>query len=88
MRTFMASGLLCSSWKTSGSLSSGSTLVISFFLRNFYFVYTELHWGGQTLGKRWLKLRVISRDGGPLTAEAIFPPLGATRYTSVGQTNS
>jgi uncharacterized RDD family membrane protein YckC len=47
-------------------------LLVSFFLRNFYFTFLELKWGGATIGKRALGLRVISRDGGPVTAEAIF----------------
>jgi len=47
-------------------------VVVAFLLWNFYFIYFEVHWGGVTFGKRRAELRVISRDGGPLTAEAIF----------------
>jgi uncharacterized RDD family membrane protein YckC len=47
-------------------------LLIGFLLWNFYFVFCEVQWGGTTIGKRKVGLRVISRDGGPLTAEAIF----------------
>lgn len=47
-------------------------LLASFLLWNFYFVFCEVHWGGVTVGKRRMGLRVISRDGGPLRAEAIF----------------
>jgi uncharacterized RDD family membrane protein YckC len=36
------------------------------------FVLQELHWGGSTIGKRALRLRVIARDGGPLEPAAIF----------------
>ena len=43
-----------------------------FLLWNFYFIYFEVHRGGTTFGKRKTGLRVISRDGGPLTAEAVF----------------
>jgi uncharacterized RDD family membrane protein YckC len=43
-----------------------------FLLWNFYFVYFEVHKGGTTWGKRRMGLRVISRDGGPLTAEAVI----------------
>jgi uncharacterized RDD family membrane protein YckC len=32
-----------------------------------YFVVFEWVWGGQTPGKRWLKLRVIREDGRPVT---------------------
>src|SRR5262249_21910345 len=39
---------------------------------NFYFVAWEVGRSGVTPGKRRLRLRVISRDGGPLTAEAVF----------------
>jgi uncharacterized RDD family membrane protein YckC len=49
-----------------------AALLASFFLRNGYFIASEIHWSGSTLGKRRLGLRVISRDGGPLTAEAVF----------------
>jgi uncharacterized RDD family membrane protein YckC len=45
---------------------------MGFLLWNFYFIYFEAHRGGVTFGKRKAELRVISRDGGPLTAEAIF----------------
>lgn len=47
-------------------------ILIGFLLWNFYFVFCEVQWGGMTVGKRKVGLRVISRDGGPLTAEAIF----------------
>jgi uncharacterized RDD family membrane protein YckC len=32
-----------------------------------YFVFFEAFWGGQTPGKRWFHLRVIQRDGRPVT---------------------
>jgi uncharacterized RDD family membrane protein YckC len=58
---------------TGGSkITLAFAMVFAFFLRNFYFVYTEMSWGGQTLGKRVVGLRVITRDGGPLSAEALF----------------
>lgn len=47
-------------------------LIVHFLLWNFYFIYFETKWSGATFAKRRLGLRVISRDGGPLTAEAIF----------------
>jgi uncharacterized RDD family membrane protein YckC len=46
-------------------------LFLSFLVRNAYFIYFELHWGGATPGKRLLGLRVIDRRGGPLRASAI-----------------
>lgn len=46
-------------------------IVVGFLLWNFYFIYFEAHRGGVTFGKRKAELRVISRDGGPLTAEAV-----------------
>jgi uncharacterized RDD family membrane protein YckC len=50
-----------------------SILVLAaFLLRNFYFPGFELRWQGRTPGKRILKLRVIARDGGPLTPGMIF----------------
>lgn len=47
-------------------------IVVGFLLWNFYFIYLEVHRGGTTWGKRRAGLRVISRDGGPLTAEAVI----------------
>jgi uncharacterized RDD family membrane protein YckC len=46
--------------------------LVAFFLRNFYFIFFELTPRAATPGKRALGLRVAMRDGGPLTAEAIF----------------
>jgi uncharacterized RDD family membrane protein YckC len=46
-------------------------ILVVFLLWNFYFIYFEAHRGGVTFGKRKAELRVISRDGGPLTAEAV-----------------
>jgi len=46
-------------------------LLASFFLRNGYFIVCEAR-GGTTFGKRKLHLRVLSRDGGPLTIEAVI----------------
>ncbi len=47
-------------------------LVASFLFRNAYFIACEIGWNGQTIGKRRLHLRVVSRDGGPLTADAVL----------------
>ena len=69
-------------------LALAGLLLISFFFRNVYFAFFELLWSGQTPGKARMGLRVISRDGGPLTGQAIlarnltrelelFLPLGA-----------
>jgi uncharacterized RDD family membrane protein YckC len=54
------------------ALGISFAVVVVFLLWNFYFVYFEVRWGGVTFGKRRAGLRVISRDGGPLTAEAII----------------
>ncbi len=43
-----------------------------FLLRNFYLVIFEMRPGGATPGKRALGLRVVTRDGGRLTADAVF----------------
>lgn len=44
----------------------------AFGLRSGYFILFELTGRAATLGKRALGLRVVARDGGRLTAEAIF----------------
>jgi uncharacterized RDD family membrane protein YckC len=43
-----------------------------FALRNFYFIFFELRPGAATPGKRMVGLRVTARNGGPLTADAVF----------------
>lgn len=55
------------------SLEFGAAIALvgHFVLRNGYFIVSEARRGGTTLGKRAMKLRVLSRDGGPLTVEAI-----------------
>jgi uncharacterized RDD family membrane protein YckC len=47
-------------------------LLAAFFFRNFYFMFFELKWQGQTPGKRRMGLKVIDRHGRPLSSEAIF----------------
>ena len=55
-----------------GKIGIALILLISFFGRNFYFIYFELMWQGVTPGKRVLGLRVIDRNGGRLTPDAVF----------------
>lgn len=55
-----------------GALAGGWAMLVSFLLRNFYFMGFELRWGGRTPGKRMLGLRVIDADGGPLRPEAVI----------------
>jgi len=52
-------------------LAAAVMLVAFFLIRCFYFPILELRWRGQTPGKRATKIRVISRSGGPLTAQAV-----------------
>jgi uncharacterized RDD family membrane protein YckC len=47
-------------------------LLGAFALRNFYFILFELGPRAATPGKRLLGLRVVARDGGRLTSEAVF----------------
>ncbi len=55
-----------------GGEISGVIWLLGFFLiRNFYFIALELRPRAATLGKRWMKLRVVARDGGRLTADAV-----------------
>lgn len=46
-------------------------LFLSFLVRNAYFLFFEIRWGGVTPGKRVMGLRVIDRHGAPLRAGAI-----------------
>ncbi|PIE18782.1 MAG: hypothetical protein CSA66_03935 [Proteobacteria bacterium] len=43
-----------------------------FLIWNFYFILTELRWQGRTIGKRVVGLRVVARDGGPLSPGMVF----------------
>lgn len=57
------------------SVSGAATalFVLLFFLvRNFYFTVAEVRGHGRTPGKKRLGLRVIARDGGPLTVEQVL----------------
>jgi len=47
-------------------------LLVTFFVRTFYFSFFELSWHGQTPGKRRLRLQVVDARGGPLTADSIL----------------
>ena len=42
-----------------------------FVIRIPYYVMTELAWNGQTLGKRLMKIKVVSHDGGSLTTHSL-----------------
>ena len=55
-----------------GDVGVSFALLVAFLLWNFYFIWFEVHRGGVTPGKRKTGLRVIARDGGPLTAEAVI----------------
>lgn len=55
-----------------GEVGWTAFLVLFFALRTFYFPFFELRWQGRTPGKRKMGLRVVARDGGPLTAEMVF----------------
>lgn len=48
------------------------SLVLSFLLRNFYFMVFEQRWQGATPGKRNRRLRVIDAQGGQLAVEAVI----------------
>jgi uncharacterized RDD family membrane protein YckC len=55
-----------------GHFGLSLALLSSFLLRNFYFAFFEIRWGGATPGKRKYGLRAIARDGGPLSAESVL----------------
>jgi uncharacterized RDD family membrane protein YckC len=55
-----------------GGFAVGFGVIAAFLIQNFYFIASELWFGGRTLGKRWLGLRVVARDGGELDAGRIY----------------
>jgi uncharacterized RDD family membrane protein YckC len=52
-------------WNFDG-LATGVLLLVAFLLEWGYFVVLELAWDGRSVGKRILRLRVVSADGRPL----------------------
>ena len=57
--------------QTSPSTLAAITALLFFIIRVPYYILTELAWNGQTLGKRLMKIKVVSHDGGSLTAHAL-----------------
>ncbi|MEO0818298.1 MAG: RDD family protein [Pseudomonadota bacterium] len=55
-------------WAIGGAILS----VFVFFVRNFWFIFFEMGRKAATPGKRIVGLRVASRDGGALKANAVF----------------
>ncbi|MEL6688854.1 MAG: RDD family protein, partial [Pseudomonadota bacterium] len=59
----------------SGALGVNSFMALAsllfFMIRVPYYVIAELIWNGQTLGKKLMKIKVVSHDGGPLSAHAL-----------------
>ncbi|MBW8735259.1 MAG: RDD family protein [Asticcacaulis sp.] len=58
--------------KTAQAILMIAVLAFLFFIRSGYFIVFEMGRHAATPGKRLLKLRVISHDGGPLTPAAVF----------------
>jgi uncharacterized RDD family membrane protein YckC len=50
---------------------SGLAALLFFVIRIPYYVLSELAWNGQTLGKRMMKIKVVSHNAGPLTTHAL-----------------
>lgn len=57
-----------------GAGEMGSTLLALalFFVRTFYFAWSEIRGGGATPGKRRMGIRAVDFRGGPLTTDALF----------------
>lgn len=45
--------------------------LLFFAIRVPYYIFTELVWNGQTLGKKLLKIKTVAHDGGSLDAHAL-----------------
>ncbi|UVO55688.1 RDD family protein [Sphingomonas sp. SUN039] len=67
----IAAGYAAASNKAGDEMVGVVWLLGFFLIRNFYFIAMELRPRAATLGKRWMKLRVVARDGGRLTADAV-----------------
>lgn len=59
----------------SGASSPNTLMAVAalmfFIIRIPYYVLSELAWNGQTLGKKFMKIKVVSHYGGPLTTHAL-----------------
>lgn len=53
-------------------LATGVLLLLAFVLEWGYFVVLELAWDGRSVGKRVLRLRVVSADGRPLGVGSVL----------------
>ena len=53
------------------SLLATLFLLVVFFVRVPYYIFSELVWNGRTIGKRIVKIRVVSADGTRLTPHQI-----------------
>ena len=47
-------------------------ILLSFILLWGYYIFFEVMWNGQSPGKRWVDIRVIRRDGLPVTAAEVI----------------
>ena len=56
----------------SGSIAVGVLILLSFFMRNIYFIHFELSGRAATPGKRVAGIRVTDRRGGRLRASAVL----------------
>ena len=70
--TILVAWAFSATGKDSGETLLMLWLVGAFILRNGYFLLFELTPRAATPGKRALGLRVVARDGGRLTSEAVF----------------
>lgn len=68
----LIAGPLAGAGEGGAALFVGALLLVTFILRNFYFIHFELAWRGATPGKRIVGLRVIDRGGGPLQPAAVI----------------
>ncbi|MEZ4268938.1 MAG: RDD family protein [Myxococcota bacterium] len=66
------SGLSDLGGSTARDLGRPFVLLGVFAIFNFYFIVGELRGQGRTPGKRIMGIRVVARDGGPLTAGLVF----------------
>lgn len=72
MTLLLAAVAWSTGWKGTGEAAMVLWLLGAFLLREFYFVGFEMRPGAATPGKRAMGLRVVARDGGRLTANAVF----------------
>lgn len=65
-------GVLYVTVSPGGSLPTNIALILSLFIQSMYYIYFMTTRNGQTPGKQMVNIRVVKKDGSPITATDAF----------------